>query len=108
QPHEFSVGRPRTYQRRRFRHHAFLHARPDTAQPEGGRCPCGVDDGGATAAAGASVVRLLLRHLTRLTYSESVTEEVMECRLGPYSDAHQRWERFELRVRPSGHLRPYV
>ena len=51
---------------------------------------------------------LHLRHLTRLTYSETVTEEVMECRLGPYSDAHQRWERFELLVRPSGRLRPYA
>jgi len=53
-------------------------------------------------------VRLRVRHLTRLTYSEGVTEEVMECRLGPRSDGDQRWERFELRVHPSGHLHPYV
>jgi transglutaminase-like putative cysteine protease len=52
-------------------------------------------------------MRLHVRHLTRIAYSESVSEEVVECRLGPLSDANQRWERFELRIRPSGHLRPY-
>jgi transglutaminase-like putative cysteine protease len=49
-----------------------------------------------------------VRHQTRIDYSAPVTEEVLETRLGPFSDAEQRWERFELRVRPSGMLRPYI
>jgi transglutaminase-like putative cysteine protease len=53
-------------------------------------------------------VRLRIRHLTRIAYSDPVTEEVVECRVGPLSDADQRWDHFELRVRPSGHLRGYV
>jgi transglutaminase-like putative cysteine protease len=47
-------------------------------------------------------------HTTRLSYSEPVTEEVMECRLGPLTDEDQRWERFELRVRPSGRIHSFV
>ena len=53
-------------------------------------------------------MRVGVRHVTRLTYSAPVSEELLETRLGPLSDADQRWERFELRVRPTGMLRPYV
>jgi transglutaminase-like putative cysteine protease len=53
-------------------------------------------------------MRVSVRHETRIDYSAPVTEEVLETRLGPFSDAEQRCERFELRVRPSGMLRPYV
>jgi transglutaminase-like putative cysteine protease len=53
-------------------------------------------------------MRVGVRHLTRISYSAPITEEVLETRLGPLSDADQRWERFELRVRPSGMLRPYL
>src|SRR5947209_15121118 len=53
-------------------------------------------------------MHLRVTHTTRLTYSESVTEEVVECRLGPLWDDTQRWQRFELRVKPSGHIRTYL
>jgi transglutaminase-like putative cysteine protease len=53
-------------------------------------------------------VRLQITHLTRLSYSESISEEVMECRFGPFSDADQRWERFELRVKPSAAIRGWT
>ena len=53
-------------------------------------------------------MKLLLTHLTRLTYSQPVREEVMECRFGPYSDDDQRWDRFELRVKPGGAIRSYI
>src|SRR4051812_18020363 len=32
----------------------------------------------------------------------------MEGRLGPYSDPHQGWDRFELRVMPNGTIRSFV
>ena len=32
----------------------------------------------------------------------------MECRFGPYSDDDQRWDRFELRVKPGGAIRCYI
>ena len=53
-------------------------------------------------------MRVGVRHVTRISYSATVTEEVLETRLGPLTDADQRWERFELRVRPTGMLRSYV
>jgi transglutaminase-like putative cysteine protease len=53
-------------------------------------------------------VRLRVTHTSRLNYSEPVSEEVMECRLGPLTDEDQRWERFELRVRPSGRIHSFV
>src|SRR5437868_15163531 len=53
-------------------------------------------------------MRLSITHTTRLKYSEPVTEEVMECRLGPFSDEDQRWERFELHVKPGGPIRSYI
>ncbi|MBM2810303.1 MAG: transglutaminase-like protein, partial [Chloroflexi bacterium] len=52
-------------------------------------------------------MRLGVKHSTRITYSSPVSEEVLETRLGPYSDNDQRWERFDLRVRPRGLLRPF-
>jgi transglutaminase-like putative cysteine protease len=53
-------------------------------------------------------VRLRVIHLTRLSYSEAVSEEVMECRLGPLTDEDQRSERFELRMKPSGRIHSFV
>ena len=53
-------------------------------------------------------MRLSVVHTTSLTYSSLIAEEVMECRLGPLVDADQRWERFELRSRPGGHIRSFV
>ena len=52
-------------------------------------------------------MRVLVTHKTRLDYDGEVTEGVMDVRLGPLSDAHQRWERHELRVAPSGAVRRY-
>jgi transglutaminase-like putative cysteine protease len=53
-------------------------------------------------------VRVAVTHTTRLDYSAEVVEGVMDARLGPFSDDHQRWESFELRVSPSAAVRPYT
>ena len=53
-------------------------------------------------------MRLRVTHVSRLKYSERVTEQVMECRLGPLSDDDQRWDRFELRVKPTSRIASYV
>jgi transglutaminase-like putative cysteine protease len=45
-------------------------------------------------------VRLAVSHTTRLDYDGEVVEGVMEVRLGPFSDRHQRWGRFELSSDP--------
>ena len=47
-------------------------------------------------------------HVTRFDYSADVVEGVMEVRLGPLSDATQRWDRFQLNVSPSGSVRQFV
>ena len=52
-------------------------------------------------------MRVTIAHTTRLDYSADVVEGVMDTRLGPFSDAHQRWERHELRVSPSASVRRY-
>lgn len=53
-------------------------------------------------------MRVAIAHTTRLDYSAEVVEGVMDTRLGPLSDADQRWERHELRVSPSASVRRYV
>jgi transglutaminase-like putative cysteine protease len=53
-------------------------------------------------------VRIRLVHVTRFDYSADVVEGVMEVRLGPLTDATQRWDRFQLSVSPSGSVRQFV
>jgi transglutaminase-like putative cysteine protease len=53
-------------------------------------------------------MRVSVVHRTRLDYSEAVVEDVMDTRLGPHSDAHQRWERHDIQVTPFGSVRAYV
>jgi len=53
-------------------------------------------------------VRVAVRHTTRLDYTAAVVEGIMDARLGPHSDADQRWESFDLRVNPSAAVRPYT
>jgi len=53
-------------------------------------------------------VRVRLVHVTRFDYSADVVEGVMEVRLGPFSDATQRWDRFHIGVTPTGAVRQYV
>jgi transglutaminase-like putative cysteine protease len=53
-------------------------------------------------------MRVAITHRTRLDYSQEVVEGVMDTRLGPLSDAHQRWERHELQIAPAGSIRSYV
>jgi transglutaminase-like putative cysteine protease len=52
-------------------------------------------------------MRVEIVHTTRLTYDADVVEGVMDARLGPYSDAHQRWLHYDLRVDPSAAVRRY-
>ena len=53
-------------------------------------------------------MKIRLVHVTRFDYSADVVEGVMEVRLGPLSDATQRWDRFQLSVSPSGTVRQFV
>jgi len=52
-------------------------------------------------------MRIEVEHTTRLEYTADVVESVMDARLGPRSDAHQRWGHFELRVVPAAAVRRY-
>ena len=40
-------------------------------------------------------MRVSVTHTTRLDYSTDVVEAVMDTRLGPFSDMHQRWDGYE-------------
>src|SRR5215216_2875618 len=53
-------------------------------------------------------MRVLVSHKTRLDYDTQVAEGVMDVRLGPLTDAHQRWERHDVRVASSGAARRYL
>ena len=53
-------------------------------------------------------MRVTLSHITRLEYAAEVMEGVMDARLGPLSDDHQRWSRFELRAQPNASVSRYV
>ncbi|MFN8632286.1 MAG: transglutaminase family protein [Chloroflexota bacterium] len=52
-------------------------------------------------------MRVSITHTTHLAYSAYVVEGVMDVRLGPRSDADQRWETYELRATPSAAIRRY-
>src|SRR5919206_4876558 len=52
-------------------------------------------------------MRVAIRHTTHLVYSAHVVEGVMDVRLGPRSDADQRWQEFDLRALPFGAIRRY-
>jgi transglutaminase-like putative cysteine protease len=52
-------------------------------------------------------VKIRVTHTTRVDYDADVVEGVMDVRLGPFSDADQRWERFDLRVDPTAGVRSY-
>ena len=48
-----------------------------------------------------------ITHTTRLTYGTHVVEGVMDVRLGPRTDAHQRWQEYDLRATPAAAIRRY-
>ncbi|HUQ16984.1 MAG TPA: transglutaminase family protein [Candidatus Saccharimonadales bacterium] len=52
-------------------------------------------------------MRVEVEHVTRLGYTADVVESVMDARLGPRSDVHQRWSHYELRVSPAAAVRRY-
>src|SRR6266498_214939 len=52
-------------------------------------------------------MRVSITHTTHLSYGADVVEGVMDARLGPRSDADQRWEQFDLRAKPFGAIRRY-
>jgi transglutaminase-like putative cysteine protease len=52
-------------------------------------------------------MKISVIHTTRVDYDAEVVEGVMDVRLGPFSDADQRWERFELCVDPAAGVRSY-
>ena len=52
-------------------------------------------------------MKVAITHTTRLAYSAHVVEGVMDVRLGPRSDAHQRWQEYDLRATPNAAIRRY-
>jgi transglutaminase-like putative cysteine protease len=53
-------------------------------------------------------MKVRVEHATRFEYDTDVVESVIDVRLGPRSDAHQRWGRFKIDVDPAGSVRRYV
>ncbi|HEY8806303.1 MAG TPA: transglutaminase family protein [Candidatus Limnocylindria bacterium] len=52
-------------------------------------------------------MRIAVEHRTQLAYSDDVVESVMDARLGPRTDEHQRWISFDLSVEPRASVRRY-
>ena len=52
-------------------------------------------------------MRVQVEHITRFDYDADVVESVIDVRLGPRSDPHQRWGRFDIVVDPAGAIRRY-
>lgn len=52
-------------------------------------------------------MKVRIEHTTRLEYDTDVVESVIDARLGPRSDPHQRWGRFAVTVDPAGAIRRY-
>jgi len=52
-------------------------------------------------------MKVRIEHITRFEYDTDVVESVIDVRLGPRSDAHQRWGRFNIVVDPAGAIRRY-
>ena len=52
-------------------------------------------------------MRVSVVHTTRLSYGAHVVEGVMDVRLGPRSDADQRWQEYDLRATPNAAIRRY-
>ncbi len=53
-------------------------------------------------------MRVAIQHVTHLEFAGDVAESIMDVRLGPHDDAHQRIQRFQLRWEPHGHVRRYA
>ena len=53
-------------------------------------------------------MRIHVEHRTSLAYSADVVESVMDARLGPRTDEHQRWGAFEIKVTPNAAIRRYA
>jgi transglutaminase-like putative cysteine protease len=53
-------------------------------------------------------MKIKLTHSTRLEYTHEVTDGVMDVRLGPLSDDHQRWVAFQLHATPNAGVGSYV
>jgi transglutaminase-like putative cysteine protease len=52
-------------------------------------------------------MKVAITHTTRLAYGTHVVEGVMDVRLGPRSDADQRWQEYDLRATPNAAIRRY-
>src|SRR2546423_12604923 len=52
-------------------------------------------------------MRVRIEHITRFEYDADVVESVIDVRLGPRTDAHQRRGRFNIAVDPAGADRRY-
>lgn len=52
-------------------------------------------------------MRVSVTHTTHISYGTHVVEGVMDVRLGPRSDADQRWQEYDLRATPNAAIRRY-
>ncbi|HAF08699.1 MAG TPA: hypothetical protein DCK98_01265, partial [Chloroflexi bacterium] len=84
------------------RDHGNVPARRAAAEPPRRSRARGDADGRAAAA-----VKVRVEHITRFEYDTDVVESVIDVRLGPRSDAHQRWGRFNIVIDPAGAIRRY-
>ena len=53
-------------------------------------------------------MRIAVEHRTQLAYSADIVESVMDARLGPRTDEHQRWISFGIWVEPTASVRRYI
>lgn len=52
-------------------------------------------------------MKVAITHTTLFEYDVEVVESVLDARLGPRTDEHQRWDRFDLRTTPTGAIHRY-
>ena len=55
----------------------------------------------------SDVMQYTVRHLTRFTYDNPISESVMEVRMQPRTEQHQRCLRFELTTTPRARVTAY-
>ncbi len=53
-------------------------------------------------------MKISLVHATELEYDTEVVESVMDTRVGPMTDQHQRWDRHEVSAKPAAAVRRYA
>ena len=69
--------------------------------------PTGPSSGITSTRPSSDVMQYTVRHLTRFTYDNPISESVMEVRMQPRTEQHQRCLGFELTTTPRATITPY-